>query len=145
MKNTNLELEKKDFSFICPLKISDMEKVEGGYFCGKCEKKVHDVSSFTSQEFKELQQRSANVCISFQKVAMVSLALSLSACNASHSELVGKISVKEPCQSDIKAPATHNKLSPFKVLDKNQTIKIEQPVPVRTTGEPLPVELPPKK
>jgi len=38
-----IDLSKEDFSFVCPMKQSEMIEVEGGFFCDKCEEKVHDV------------------------------------------------------------------------------------------------------
>ena len=132
-----IELKKEDFSYVCPLRTSDMKSVEGGYFCEKCEKKVHDVSDFTFEEFNELKKKNVNVCVSFQKVAMVSLALTLSACSTSAVKKVGKNSEKGSCKSNINPSISKHKLHPFKVLDKNQTIKVNSPRPIRTAGMPI--------
>ena len=111
-KSEKINLTKEDFSFVCPLKTADMKAVDGGYFCGKCEKKVHDVSNFTNKEFLELSKKSENLCVTFKKVATVSLVLGLTACS---SQTTGKVS-QNP----------QNRLSPSPVVDKNQTIKVEQ-------------------
>ena len=114
-KSEKINLTKEDFSFVCPLKTADMKVINGGYFCGKCEKKVHDVSNFTNEEFLELSKKSENLCITFKKVATVSLVLGLSACS---SQTTGKVSQnhQEP----------QNRLSPSPVVDKNQTIKVDR-------------------
>ena len=60
MKNNpknNTELTKEDFSFVCPLKTEDMNAVEGGYFCQKCEKKVHDVTDMSQEDFQTLKRK----------------------------------------------------------------------------------------
>jgi len=142
--DNKIELNKEDFSFVCPLKTDDMKPVNGGYFCGQCEKKVHDVSDFTTQEFRELKKKS-NVCVTFKKVAVVSLVLGLSACSTGESRLVGKVAPKEPCNADIKPSTSNNRLTPFKVLDKNKTIKIDRVEEVNIAGEPMPVHLLPKE
>ena len=122
-ENNKINLTEEDFSFVCPLKTADMKNIEGGYFCGKCDKKVHDVSDYTPEAFNSLKEKSDNLCITFKKVAVVSLALSLSACTTT-----GKVaSSKEPCQT--KHPTTqdeNNRLSPFKTPDKNQTVQINR-------------------
>jgi len=76
-----INLNKEDFSFICPLKTEDMSAVEGGYFCQKCDKKVHDVTKMNHDEFERLKSKSSNLCVTIQKVAAVSLVLGLSACS----------------------------------------------------------------
>ena len=65
-------LNKEDFSFICPLKTEDMSAVEGGYFCQKCDKKVHDVTKMNHDEFERLKSKSSNLCVTIQKVVAVS-------------------------------------------------------------------------
>ena len=131
-KSEKINLTKEDFSFVCPLKTADMKAVDDGYFCGKCEKKVHDVSNFTNEEFLELSKKSDNLCITFKKVATVSLVLGLSACS---SQTTGKISQnhQEP----------QNRLSPFPVVDKNQTIKVDRiEEPEIAGGKMAPIDIP---
>ena len=132
MKNNKVNLTEEDFSFVCPLKTVDMKSIEGGYFCGKCEKKVHDVSDYTPEAFNDLKKRSDKLCITFKKVAIVSLALSLSACSP---RTTGKIAPKEPCQT--KHPSTqnqNNRLAPFKVPDRNQTVEIDHVEEINIAG-----------
>ena len=85
-KNDPFILTPKNFSFRCPLKVADMEVVEGGYFCSKCEKKVHDVSAMSKKEYKELQNKHKNLCVYFKRVVKTSVALSLVACSSSTKE-----------------------------------------------------------
>ncbi len=99
MKNNNnetIELNKKDFSFLCPMQIKDMRAVEGGYFCGECNKKVHDVSGMTKDAYHDLVSKTENICVTFKKVATVSLALSMaaSATDTNSSNIkIGKIAI----------------------------------------------------
>jgi len=89
-----IDLSKEDFSFVCPMKTEDMTAIEGGYFCGECDKKVHDVSNMTKCEYTTLVSKTDNICVMFKKVATVSLALSLAACTSSQKPkpvLMGKI------------------------------------------------------
>jgi hypothetical protein len=126
MKKTitdNISLTKEDFSFVCPLKTEDMNVVDGGYFCGKCEKKVHDVTDYTEEEFGSLKQKSDNLCITIKKVAAVSLVLGLSACST---QTTGKISSNPKCNTPIKENNNTNRLRPFPIVDKNQTITIDR-------------------
>ena len=128
-KSEKINLTKEDFSFVCPLKTADMRAVDGGYFCGKCEKKVHDVSNFSNEEFIELSKKSENLCITFKKVATVSLVLGLSACST---QTTGKI-----------AQNPQNRLSPSPVVDKNQTIKVNRiEEPEIAGGKMAPIDIP---
>jgi len=115
MKKENgkkIELTKKDFSFVCPMKTADMREVEEGYFCAKCDKNIYDVSNFTQKEFLKLKANNHDLCITFKKVAVVSLALSFVACSTP------KI-IEEVPQN-----RANNRLTPFSLPDKNQTINI---------------------
>jgi len=92
--NDKIDLSKEDFSFVCPMKTEDMTAIEGGYFCAECDKKVHDVSNMTKCEYTTLVSKTDNICVTFKKVATVSLALSLAACTSSQKPkpvLMGKI------------------------------------------------------
>ena len=133
-KNDNIFLEKEDFSFVCPMKTEDMKSVEEGYFCAKCEKSVHDVSIFTEDEFNSLKASNNNLCVTFKKVAVVSLALGFVACSSPRT--TGKISQKEPCQAEIdkNGSSKKNRLTPFKIPDKNTTITIERSEEVNIAG-----------
>ena len=77
--NETIELNKKDFSFLCPMQIGDMKSIDGGYFCGECNKKVHDVSGMSKEKYHDLVSKTENICVTFKKVATVSLALSMAA------------------------------------------------------------------
>jgi len=144
--NTNIKLNKEDFSFVCPMKTEDMKAVEEGHFCEKCEKTVHDVSTFTEEEFSILKASNNNLCVTFKKVAVVSLALSFVACASPSSETrtTGKISKKEPCQAEVDKSnrIETNKLTPFKTPDKNTTINIKHSARFEIGGELSP---PPEK
>ena len=133
MQNEHIKLKKEDFSFVCPLKTEDMTNVEGGYFCAQCEKKVHDVTLFSPTEYEALKQKSNDLCITIKKVATVSLVLGLSACTPSKpvsERLLGKIAPNVSCDANVSAPKDSNRLTPFPVVDKNQTLlinRIEEP------------------
>jgi len=126
--NEPIELSEKDFSFVCPLKTEDMTAIEGGYFCGECEKKVHDVSGMTKCEYDALVSKIDNVCVTFKKVATVSLALSLAACTSPQKPkpiLMGKIAApNSTCQTKPIEPPSINKLAPYKAIDINKTVEI---------------------
>jgi len=122
MKKTTLT--KEDFSFVCPLKTEDMSAVDGGYFCAKCEKKVHDVTNMSQEDFQTLKQNSKDLCVTIKKVAAVSLVLGLSACASK--PMTGKIATNSPCDSNITKGNSNNRLAPFTVVDKNQTITIDR-------------------
>ena len=126
--NKNTNLKKEDFSFICPLKTEDMNAIEGGYFCQKCDKKVHDVTNMSQEDFQSLKNKSQNICVSIQKVAAVSLVLGLSACSKPETkqQLIGKIAPNVSCDANITRPTKENRLTPFSVIDKNQTIHINR-------------------
>jgi len=127
MKKDTITLTKEDFSFICPLKTEDMKAVDGGYFCQKCEKKVHDVTHMSQEDFQTLKQKSENLCVTIHKVAAVSLVLGLSACTSK--PLTGKI---------VSTPSTNNRLAPFTVVDKNKTIIIDHVAEPQIAGDPVP-------
>ena len=94
--NENIELNKKDFSFLGPMQIKDMRAVEGGYFCEECNKKVHDVSGMSKEKYHDLVSKTENICVTFKKVATVSLALSMaaSATDTNSSNIkIGKIAI----------------------------------------------------
>jgi len=116
-------LTKEDFSFVCPLKTEDMDVVDGGYFCAKCEKKVHDVTNMPQDDFQTLKRNSENLCVTIKKVAAVSLVLGLSACASK--PLTGKIASNSSCDTNITKANENNRLAPFTVVDKNQTIIID--------------------
>ena len=107
-----IELSEKDFSFVCPMKTEEMTAVEGGYFCGECDKKVYDVSGMGKDEYAQLLAKTENICVTFKKVATVSLALSLAACTSDKNKpvLMGKIVPSQSCQ----------------VPDKNKTMQTEE-------------------
>ncbi len=128
MNNKKTNLSKEDFSFVCPLKTEDMNAIEGGYFCQKCDKKVHDVSNMNHDDFKTLKAKNSNLCITIKKVAAVSLVLGLSACSKPQQQerLIGKIAPNISCDSKVDTPPKANRLTPFRVVDKNQTIIIHE-------------------
>ncbi|HHE06173.1 MAG TPA: hypothetical protein ENK90_03540 [Epsilonproteobacteria bacterium] len=127
MKKKNdkpIDLSEKDFSFVCPLQTEDMTAVEGGYFCGECEKKVHDVSGMSKCEYDALVSKTDNICVTFKRVATVSLALSLAACTSPQKPkpvLMGKIASPN---STYQTPPSKNKLAPYKTIDTNKTVEI---------------------
>ena len=135
-----ISLTKEDFSFICPLKTEDMDAVEGGYFCGKCEKKVHDVTHYTQEEFASLKQKSDNLCVTIKRVATVSLVLGLSACDIQNStqQTIGQIASNPKFNVPINESNRTNRLQPFSIADKNQTIIIERVEEPPMAGAPVP-------
>jgi len=154
MKKKNKEeltLTKEDFSFVCPMKTEDMTTIEGGYFCGECEKKVHDVSHMTKHEYETLVSKTENVCVTFKKVATVSLALSLAACTSPQKPkpvLMGKIMApNSTCNIKQDNKKVKNPLAPYKVVDVNESEVGGEPIPVESlAGIPaLPVVKPPKE
>jgi hypothetical protein len=138
MKKTNkLSLTKKDFSFVCPLDVDAMKAIDGGHFCDSCEKKVYDVSEFSTNQYQSLIENKKDICISFKKIATVSLALSLSACsNVKATPLLGKLVVKNPTKTSIscstKIPKDNNTSKPF--------IKKKEETHLRTAGVPAPIK-----
>lgn len=113
-----IELSEKDFSFVCPLKTTDMTEVEGGYHCDSCNEKVHDVTNMTKDEYHNLVDKDENICIVFSKVATMSLALSLTAVatpNKENRTILGKGEVNNNTISD-----TNNSC---KSLENNNTTK----------------------
>ena len=122
-----IDLNKEDFSFVCPMKQSEMTEVDGGFFCDKCEEKVHDVSDMSKSEYKTLLQSKENVCVTFKRVVATSLAFGLVACAEPKSPkpmLMGKIAPNKACQTKPIKPAKDNKLSPYKAIDTNKTVEI---------------------
>jgi len=117
-----IDLSKEDFSFVCPMKTEDMTTIEGGYFCSGCEQKVHDVSTMTQNEYKTLLEKTENICVSFKKVATVSLALSLAACASPQEQkqmLLGKVvAPKSTCNIDTNKTTDKSPEIP-KEADKN--------------------------
>jgi len=130
MKKKNeeeLNLTKEDFSFICPMKTEDMTAIDGGYFCGECDKKVHDVSHMNKSEYETLLKSKENVCVTFKRVVATSLAFGLVACAEPKSPkpvLMGKIAPNSACQTKPIKPPKDNKLSPYKAIDTNKTVEI---------------------
>ena len=124
-----IELREKDFSFVCPMKTEDMTAVEGGYFCGVCDKKVHDVTSMTKDEYSQLASKTENVCVTFKKVATVSLVLSLAACateSNNSKKLTGFLfDMKDYASKESNASENNNSLAPYSVVDKNKTVHIK--------------------
>jgi len=122
-----IDLSKEDFSFVCPMKTEDMTAIEGGYFCDKCEEKVHDVSHISKGEYEILLQSKENVCVTFKRVVATSLAFGLVACAEPKSPkpmLMGKIAPNRACQTKPIKPQKDNKLSPYKAIDTNKTVEI---------------------
>jgi hypothetical protein len=100
-----------------------MNVVDGGYFCAKCDKKVHDVTNMGQEDFKTLQKNNDNLCVTIHKVAAVSLLLGLSACSSAK-PLTGKI-VNPSCDTNVSAYPIKNKWAPASAVDKNKTITID--------------------
>ena len=126
-----IELSEKDFSFVCPIKTGDMTAINGGYFCDSCEKKVHDVSSMTKDEYRQLLSKTENICVTFKKVVTVSLVLGMAACASA-------AKTKAPLLGKIKAPNTSSNVdnNKTKSSNKNETQRVE----VELGGKPLPKE-----
>ena len=118
--NELIELSEKDFSFVCPVQTDDMTAINGGYFCDSCEKKVHDVSSMTKDEYRQLLSKSENICVTFKKVVTVSLALSLAACSTENNAKTIDFSINKSTSNE-----SNNSLKPYNAVDKNQTQIVE--------------------
>jgi len=123
MNDKKITLDEEDFSFLCPMKTEDMTIIEGGYFCGECNKKVHDVSDMSKSEYEKLVEKTDDICISFKKIATVSLALSVAACASpekSRKPLMGKKKINSKCVIS-KQEEHNNTLMPYETTDTNQT------------------------
>jgi hypothetical protein len=141
---TNIELNKEDFSFVCPMKQEDMREVDGGFFCDKCEEKVHDVSHMSQGEYEELIETNDNVCVTFKRVVAASFAFGLVACAEPKQPkpvLMGKIiAPSKACQTQTIKKQNKNPLAPYKVTT-NKTVEVAggimaQPEKkIRTKGE----------
>lgn len=152
-KKHEISLTKEDFSFVCPLKTDDMKVIDGGHFCDSCEKKVHNVNGFSTQKYYALLKNNKDLCISFKKMATVSLVLSLSACSTPKpQQIVGKIvpqkallcenkEILETNTSLRKEMNISNNLKPYKV--KKQDIYIDR-IEIPTAGLPVEREEPKK-
>lgn len=127
--NELIELSEKDFSFVCPVQTDDMTAINGGYFCDSCEKKVHDVSNMTKDEYRQLLSNTENICVTFKKVVTVSLVLGMAVCvSAAKTKvpLLGKIKAPNTsCNVDNNKTKSSNSLSPYTAVDKNETVYIE--------------------
>ena len=154
MKNKSdetINLSEKDFSFICPMKTKDMTAIEGGYFCGECNKKVHDVSHMSKDEYRQLVSKTENICVTFKKVATVSLALSLAACTSPQKTkpfmLQGEVASPNPsCNTKQEKVKPKNPLAPYKTPDINESEVSGDITPVlpyayesEAGGEPEPI------
>ena len=120
MKNKNkITLNKEDFSFICPMKQKDMTEVEGGFFCEKCEEKVHDMTHMSQGEYEKLVSTNENVCVTFKRVVATSFAFGMVAyAEPKHPKriLMGKIvAPSKVCQTQSIKPQKKNPLAPYKV------------------------------
>ena len=128
MNDKKVTLNEEDFSFLCSMKTEDMTIVEGGYFCGECNKKVHDVSDMTINEYEKLVKKTDDICISFKKIAIASLALSVAACASpekSKKLLLGKRVIKSN-HITIKLEEENNTLTPCEKLDSNKTADVNK-------------------
>jgi len=124
MNDKKITLNEEDFSFLCPMKTEDMTTIEGGYFCGECNKKVHDVSDMSKSEYEKLVEKTDDICISFKKIATVSLALSVAACASpekSRKPLLGKKKINSKCVT-IKQEEHNNTLMPYEKVVANNKI-----------------------
>jgi len=142
--NKKISLTKDNFSFVCPLKTEDMNVINGGYFCDECDKKVHDVTGMSVDEFNILRKTDDNICVAIQKVALVSLVLGVNACASPISDgkhLKGKIvSNSRSCDTNITEVKRENRLAPFKMIDKNETITVDILDESQLIGETMIIE-----
>jgi len=123
--NEKIELNEKDFEFICPVKSNDMTTVDGGYFCNDCEKKVYDVSNYTEVELTTLKSQQSNLCINFKKVVITSLILNSALCVAAG--------------DGFSVSQQYNKLAPVSQVNLNQPIFLEYKEEVELGGGYNPV------
>ena len=121
-QENSIDLKKEDFAFLCPLKTDDMQSIEGGYFCQECEKRVHDVSGMSQDDFQSLKQKEENICITIKKVAMASLVLGFSAQSVAQEP----VTLMEKIKMSPNGSQNDNNLT--KGLDKNESITLELPV-----------------
>jgi len=101
-------LKPHHFTYKCPLKISDLEQTDGGYFCAKCSKDIHDLTDCSLDEVRELQRRKGSICGFVRAVSVTSL-VGLAACSKSGEE-------------------ANRGAKP----DDNSKPAVEQPIPVET-------------
>lgn len=78
-------LTDKDFSFKCPMSWDEMETTDKGKFCSKCSKEVFDLTDFSTDEVRALQEKHGSICgsIRIAQAAVVALSLSAAACQKS--------------------------------------------------------------
>ncbi len=86
-------LQPHHFTYKCPLKLSDLNRVDGGYYCSQCRKDIHDLTDCSMDEIRDLQKRHGAIC-GFIRVVGVSSMLSLAACSKAGSD--GKQGGQEP-------------------------------------------------
>ena len=120
--NCKVNLSEKDFEFICPIQTSDMTAIDGGYFCDKCEKKVHDVSNHTYSELDRLKAKNSGLCINFKKIVTSTLILNATLCVA----------------IDTRG---ENRLAPLSKFTSNQPISFEDRKAVVMGGMPMPITI----
>ena len=120
--NEKINLTEKDFEFICPVKTSDMTAIEEGYFCDKCDKKVHDVSEYTNNELNTLKTNNSGLCINFKKIVTTTLILNATLCVA----------------IDTRG---ENRLAPLSKFTSNQTVFFEHRKEVELGGGGDPITI----
>ena len=119
-----INLTPKDFSFICPLSIDELTPIEGGYHCDSCEKKVYDVSHMTKSEFKTLQEKTKDLCISFKKVTTVAVVLSTSGWVAASDDNLTKKTFRDHNRTFHTEKVLMGFMAPQ--IEKENTFKLEK-------------------
>lgn len=71
-----------DFSFICPMQWDDMQAVDKGRFCDKCEQTVVDVSDCSLDDVATMQRKDPAICVAIKTLATTGIALSIAACSS---------------------------------------------------------------
>lgn len=111
-KNQKITLEKKDFSFVCPLKVEDMTDIDGGHHCDECNQKVFDVTDMSKDKYDELVRKTDNICVSFKLAAAATgLMFGLAACSSPKTQprILGKIAPPHMDKPISKQPHIHDK------------------------------------
>lgn len=73
------QIDSSHLSFLCPMRRSDLQPSEEGYYCGKCQKPVFDLSECSWDEVIALQRQRGAICGIVRAVGAASL-IALSSC-----------------------------------------------------------------
>jgi hypothetical protein len=124
-------LQPHHFTFKCPLKLSDLDQSNGGYYCNQCRKDIHDLTDCSLDEIRDLQRRKGAIC-GFIRVVGVSSMMGLAACSKPGSD--GKDPGKEAKNS--------KPIEEQPILMGDVCVPKEEAPPAVPEGQ-VPVETPP--